>query len=332
MAKATYIEVEGRRLKLSNRDKVLYPATGTTKGEVIDYYRAVTPVILPLIAGHPLTRKRFPDGVAATGFFEKNCPPYHPEWMDTVSVPSRRVEDKRTEYCVIHTAAGLVWLANLAALELHPALHRVEDPTHPRALVFDLDPGAPAGLEACVALAERLRGLLERVGLTPFVKLSGGKGLHLWVPVRGATYDETKAFARALAQVMERDDPQRVVARMGKAERAGRVFIDWSQNDRNKTTVAAYSLRAREEPTVSLPVTWDELLAARDPGRLRLSFDAALARIAQQGDPWRDLFHHAALLPSTVELGAAPVPAAGAGAAPRRARGSDTRGTRSHPS
>lgn len=297
-----HIELDGHEVRISNPDKVLYPATGTTKGDLIDYLIAIAPLILPHIAGHPLTRKRFPDGVEEEGFFEKNCPRYHPEWMDTHAVASKRVRDKTTEFCVVQTTAGLVWLANLAAIELHPALHTVENEGQPRTLVFDLDPGPPAGLEESVAVAKQLRELLENVGLTPFVKLSGGKGLHIWVPVRDVGYDETKGFARAVAQVMERWDPDQVLSRMSRADRTGKVFIDWSQNDRNKTTVSVYSLRARSQPTVSLPVTWKELLAAKKPERLRLTLPEARKRFEKVGDLWQDIDTHAARVPSAADL------------------------------
>ncbi|MFW5844636.1 MAG: non-homologous end-joining DNA ligase [Planctomycetota bacterium] len=296
------IEVEGRRLRLSKRDKVLYPATGTTKGEVVAWYHRVAPLMLPHVAERALTRKRFPDGVDTAGFFEKNCPPYRPEWMDTVSVHSRRIDDKQTEYCVVHSAAGLVWLANLAAIELHPSLHLADDLAHPLVMVFDLDPGDDVGLKECVALARRIRSLLEDVGLRVFVKLSGGKGLHLWVPLRDATYEQTKPFAKAIARLLAETHPDAVTARMSKAERSGRIFIDWSQNDRNKTTVAAYSLRARDEPTISLPVGWDELLRARKPEKFRLTLHEALKRIERVDDPWQDLYDAAAPLPDAAAI------------------------------
>ncbi len=277
----TVTEVDGRRLTLSNLDKVMYPATGFTKAGVIDYYARIAPVMLPHLRGRGVTMVRWPDGVDGPSFFEKRCPPHAPGWVRTGAVQEDLVA------CVVDDVPTLVWLANLAALELHTLQATVDDPNHPTSLVLDLDPGAPAGMLDCCRLALELRDRLESSGLTLVVKTSGGKGLHLAMPVRGATADETKTFARALGKAMAKDDPKRVTTTLAKDQRRGRVFLDWSQNDRHKTTVCAYSLRAREHPYVSAPVSWDEVSDALDQNETgALSFDAptVLERVDRLGD------------------------------------------------
>lgn len=256
----TVIEIDGRQLTVSNLDKVLYPAAGFTKAAVIDYYARIAPVILPHLARRALTMVRWPDGVDGPSFFEKRCPPHAPEWVATAAV------DPDLVACVVDDVPTLVWVANLAALELHTLQARVDDPMHPTSLVLDLDPGPPAEVLDCCRVALELRELLERFGLVSVVKTSGGKGLHLAVPVQGATADTTKGFARALGQLLAKQDPDRVTILMAKELRAGRVFVDWSQNDRHKTTVSVYSLRARPRPLVSSPLTWDEVSNALDGG------------------------------------------------------------------
>jgi len=279
------LTVEGRPLSVSNLDKVLYPSTGFTKGQVIDYYLRIAPVLLPHLRGRPLTLKRYPDGVTGPFFYEKRCPP-HPAWLRTVAVPSER--RGTIDYCVIDDLAGLVWAANLADLELHVPLHRAERPEEPDLMVFDLDPGAPADLVDCCRVAIDLRARLDAFGLSALVKTSGAKGLQLYVPIGGgARYGETKTFARELAQCLEADDPRHVVSNMRKELRTGKVFIDWSQNDPHKTTICVYSLRARERPTVSLPVTWREVQAVAHHGRseaIVFEADDALSRVARKGD------------------------------------------------
>lgn len=299
-APATVARVGTRTLRLRNLDKVLYPATGFTKGDLVRYYRAIAPAMLPHLRGRPVTRKRFPDGVDGQHFFEKNCPDHRPDWMPVASVASRRTAGKRTDYCLVDEPAGLVWLANLAAIELHTALHTADDPEHPTLLAFDLDPGAPAGLADCIRVARRLRALLVDLGLRSWPKLSGGKGLHCYVPLDGRTgYPHVKAFAHAIARLLADEDPGRVVARMRKAERRGRVFVDWSQNDPGKTTVCVYSLRARERPAVSLPVGWDELEREEPAALLRAAEpDAALERVAERGDPFAPVLAERQALPA----------------------------------
>jgi bifunctional non-homologous end joining protein LigD len=274
-------EVAGRRLTLSNLEKVLYPAVGFTKAGVIDYYARIAPVMLPHLARRAVTMVRWPDGVEASSFFEKRCPPHAPDWVETA------VAYDDVNACVVDDVATLVWMANLAALELHTLQATVDDPEHPTSMVLDLDPGAPAGILDCCRVALAIQGMLERLGLVSVVKTSGGKGLHLAVPVRDATADETKAFARALGQLLAKDDPDRVTIVMARDVRAGRVFVDWSQNDQHKTTVCAYSLRAQPRPMVSTPLSWDEVSDAldRDDGEsLEHDTESALARVAEVGD------------------------------------------------
>ncbi len=279
----TVTEIDGKRLTLSNLDKVLYPAVGFTKAAVIDYYARVAPVMLPHLAGRGVTMVRFPNGVEDGSFFEKRCPSHAPGWV------RRAALDPDLTACVVDDAATLVWMANLAALELHTLQARVEDPDHPTSMVFDLDPGAPADVLTCCAVALELRARLEDLGLRTVVKTSGSKGLHLAVPVRGATADDTKAFALALGQLLAQQDPDQVTVAMAKDQRRNRVFLDWSQNDRHKTTVCAYSLRAQPRPLVSTPVTWDEVsdaLDRRDPASLTFDAGEVLGRVAADGDPF----------------------------------------------
>ena len=274
------IEVEGRQLTLTNLEKVLYPDAGFTKAAVIDYYARVAPVMLGHLGGRAVTMVRFPNGVDGGSFFEKRCPPHAPDWV-------RRDSMDGLVACVVDDAPTLVWMANLAALELHTLQARVDDPEHPTSMVFDLDPGAPADVLMCCRVALDLRSALEGLGLVSVIKTSGSKGLHLAVPVRGATADETKAFARGLGQVLAKQEPDRVTVVMNKDARPNRVFVDWSQNDRHKTTVCAYSLRAEHRPTVSTPLTWDEVsdaLDRRDPHALTFEAPAALQRVEQLGD------------------------------------------------
>ena len=293
-------EVEGRELTLSNLDKVLYPAVAFTKRAVIDYYAAIAPVLLAHLSGRPLTVTRYPDGVEGKAFFQKQSPAHRPPWVQTVSVASER--RRRIEFTLAEDLATLVWLANLAALELHVPLARVPALTRPSAVVFDLDPGPPAGVLECAHVALWLHGTFERLGLASFVKTSGSKGLQVYLPLRGETgFAQTKAFAREVALTVEAAEPALAVSRMTKALRAGRVLIDWSQNDEHKTTVCAYSLRARERPTVSTPLRWDEVRdALKRPSPGALSFDAAavLERVREQGDLFAPVLSLAQALPA----------------------------------
>jgi bifunctional non-homologous end joining protein LigD len=285
------IEVQGRRLKLSNRDKILYPHSGFSKGRLIDYYASVAPVLLPHLAGRPLTFKRYPDGVQGKFFYEKRCPRHRPEWVATAAIPSGRVGT--IDYCVIEEVPTLIWAANLASIELHTSLSRASDMDRPSAMVFDLDPGAPAGLRECAQVALAIRDLLGELELQSTVKTSGSKGIQVYVPLNTeVTYEQTKPFAHAIAKLLEARHPRRITSRMGRDLRTGRVLIDWSQNDRHKTTVSVYSLRAREQPTISTPLHWDEVRkAARSRRELALSAEPAemLERVAEHGDAFAAL-------------------------------------------
>jgi bifunctional non-homologous end joining protein LigD len=283
---ATQTTIEGRELKLSNLDKVLYPKARFTKGDVIAYYAQIAPVLLGHLAERPLTVTRWPDGVQAKSFFQKQAPAHRPEWVRTATVPSER---KPIDYTLADDLPTLVWLANLAAIELHVPLARAGASERPTALVFDLDPGAPAGIVECCHVGLQLQGMFEHLGLQSYAKTSGSKGLQVYVPLNSAdaTYERTKPFAKAVAELLEGAEPDVVVSRMTKARRTGKVLIDWSQNDAKKTTVCVYSLRATERPTVSTPVEWDEVRATRDSGEpASLAFEAAqvLERVAERGD------------------------------------------------
>lgn len=281
----TTIEVEGRSLRLSNLDKVLYPRTGFTKGEVLDYYARAAPVLLAHLGDRALTLRRFPDGVEGGSFYEKNCPRHRPDWVGVHRVTG---SDGTIDFCRIDSLAALTWVANLAALELHTSMARAVDPDAPTMVVFDLDPGAPAGLLECGEVALWIRDVLADIGLQALVKASGSKGLQVYVPLNTpARYEDTAGFSRHLAQLLERQSPDRVVSVQRKDLRRGKVLVDWSQNSRHKTTVCAYSLRARERPTVSAPLTWDEVRAALDagdPAPLSIEAEAALQRIERLGD------------------------------------------------
>jgi bifunctional non-homologous end joining protein LigD len=281
------IEVEGRTLSLSNLDKVFYPATGFTKGQVIEYYTRIAPVLLPHLRGRHLTLKRYPDGVEGQFFYEKQCPRHRPDWVPTAAVYSRH-NGRDITYCLCENLATLVWLANLADLELHTPLALAAAPKAPTILAFDLDPGPPATIVECAEVACRLRDAFDHFGLAAFPKTSGSKGMQLYVPLNTpTTFAATKDFARGIAQVLERQHPELVVSEMRRDRRPGKVLIDWSQNDEHKTTVSVFSLRARDRPTASTPVTWAEVegvLRSRDPDELAFSSDAVLARVAEHGD------------------------------------------------
>ena len=290
MGETRLVEVEGKELKLSNLDKVIYPKTGFTKGEMVDYYAKVAPAIVPHLSGRAVTLRRFPEGVEDldSAFFEKRCPKHRPKWVKTAKVqagPRAGV----IEFCVCDSLPTLVWMAQLAALELHPSLSKSRAPKRPTVLAFDLDPGPPADVVDCSRVALRLREVLSQLKLESFVKTSGSKGMQLYVPLNTKTsYEETRPFAQALAQLIAKQDPESILAKMGKkTDRSGKVFIDWYQNNERKTTISVYSLRARERPTCSTPVTWDEVEAVAESGDgAKLVFEAGdvLERIEQHGD------------------------------------------------
>jgi bifunctional non-homologous end joining protein LigD len=299
--KAVETELEGRRLRLSNLDKVLYPKPGFTKGQVIDYYARVAPVLLPHLHGRPLTLKRYPDGVEGQHFYEKQCPSHRPDWVETASVWSRH-NGRNIDFCLANDLPTLVWAANLADLELHTSLALAEDVERPTMMVFDLDPGAPADIVDCCQVGLWVRDLFGGLGLESFAKTSGSKGLQVYVPLNvETTYGETKPFAKAVAELLEKQHPKKVVSRMNKDLRKGKVLVDWSQNDEHKTTVCVYSLRAKERPTVSTPVGWDEVEAAlrkKDAALLSFDSDAVLRRVEDGGDPFAPVLTLAQELPS----------------------------------
>jgi bifunctional non-homologous end joining protein LigD len=288
MAAPVEVEIEGHHLSLSNLDKVLYPDAAFTKADVIDYYRRIAPVLLPHLRGRVPTLVRAPDGPAGQVFFEKRCPGHRPKWVKT-AVVGRYEHHTGFEGCLIDSLAALIWVANLAALELHTYQATIADLSRPTALVIDLDPGEPATIVDCSRVALDLRAVLDTLGLAAVVKTSGSKGLHLSVPLNtpAVTDEGTKSFALALGQLLESRDAKRVTTVMAKEHRRGRVFVDWSQNDRAKTTVAAYSLRIRPQPLVSTPLQWEEVEAVHDSGDGGgLTFDAraVIERVAEHGD------------------------------------------------
>jgi bifunctional non-homologous end joining protein LigD len=284
------VEVDGKELRLTNLDKVLYPKTGFTKGEMVDYYAKVAPAIVPHLRGRAVTLRRFPEGVEdlESAFFEKRCPKHRPKWVKTAKVqagPRAGV----IEFCVCDSLPTLVWMAQLAALELHPSLSKSRAPKRPTVLAFDLDPGPPADVVDCSRVALRLREVLEQVDLKSFAKTSGSKGMQLYVPLNTKTsYQETRPFAQALAQVVANQSPDDTLAKMGKrTDRSGKVFIDWYQNNERKTTISVYSLRARDRPTCSTPITWEEVEKAAESGRgdhLVFETTDVLERIEKHGD------------------------------------------------
>ena len=282
------VEVDGRTLRLTNLDKVLYPKTGFTKGDLIGYYAAIAPVLLGHLHGRPLTLKRYPNGVEREHFYEKQCPDHRPDWVRTTAVWSESTE-REIDYCLCEDLPTLVWLANLADIELHPSLSCAEAIERPRTLAFDLDPGDPASIVECCAVALELREMFAELGMHAFAKTSGSTGLQVYVPLNDddVTYEQTKPFAHAVADLFAHRRPELVVSSMAKAQRPGRVLIDWSQNDRRKTTVSVYSLRANASPAVSTPVTWDEVQTCRDTqDAAPLAFHPVevLDRVREHGD------------------------------------------------
>jgi bifunctional non-homologous end joining protein LigD len=279
----TQVSIAGRTLKLTNLDKVLYPEVGFTKAEVIDYYARIAPVLLVHCSDRCVTFRRFPNGVDDKSFFEKRCPKHRPDWVDTAVGPGDR--NGEVAYCRLDEPAAVVWAANLAALELHTPMARAEDLESPQMVVFDLDPGPRTDIRDCARVALDLRSLLDGLGLAMFAKTSGSKGMQLYVPLNSPhTHDHASNFALAAAQVLEKQDPGRVTTTMAKAERPGKVFIDWSQNSRHKTTICAYSLRARPRPTVSTPVSWDEVEDAAEGMPLAFTATEVLERVEDLGD------------------------------------------------
>jgi len=297
---------------LTNLDKVLYPATGFTKGQVIDYYARIAPVLLPHLAERPLTLKRYPEGVDKEFFFEKNATKHRPDWVKTAPIWSEG-NQRNVNYILANDLPTLVWIANLAGIELHPSLSLAKDIASPRSMVFDLDPGPPANIVQCCQVGMWLREIFEHFGLQSFPKTSGSKGLQIYVPLNSPTsYDATKPFAHALARLLENEHRELVVSDMKKQLRVGKVFVDWSQNDEHKTTISVYSLRAREHPTVSTPVKWEEVeqaLKKKDAALLVFEAGQVLDRVAKMGDLFEPVLTLKQKLPKLAGIAEAAPPA-----------------------
>ncbi len=287
MPKKSQLEIEGKSLLVSNLEKILYPDVGFTKGDLINYYIRISPVLLPHMKQRPISLKRYPEGVNGFYFYEKQCPAHRPDWMYTTRVPSQR-EAGYIDYCMINDLPALVWAANLADLELHTFLHKAPAIDRPTMLAFDLDPGPPADIVACCTIALRLKKRLEDFNLQSFPKTSGSKGMQVYVPLNTKVdYEQTKSFALERAHDLEEESPDEVVSKMQKKLRPGKVFVDWSQNDPHKTTVCVYSLRAKPRPTVSTPITWDEVSSTaekKDPETLDFESSVVLERAKEHGD------------------------------------------------
>jgi bifunctional non-homologous end joining protein LigD len=282
-AESVRTEVEGRSLKITNLSKVLYPMVGFTKAQVIDYYARIAPYMLPHVSSRGITFKRWPDGVTADAFFNKRCPDHRPDWLGTCVGPGDK--GKGISYCTLNETASLVWAANLAALEIHAPMARCADPAAPTMVVFDLDPGEPATITECAQVALRIRDVLETVGLQSWAKTSGSKGMQLYIPLNTPhTHGHASDFALAVAQLLEKQEPTAVTSNMAKKERTNRIFIDWSQNSRHKTTIAPYSLRGKERPTVSTPISWDEVSNGADGEPLVFEASDVLERVEDVGD------------------------------------------------
>ncbi|MBV9074002.1 MAG: non-homologous end-joining DNA ligase [Acidobacteria bacterium] len=301
----TVIEIAGKQLKVSNLEKVLYPAAGFTKGQVIDYFVRIAPVLLPHLKDRPLTMKRYPEGVDGMFFYEKNCPKHRPDWVQTAEVWSHG-RNAYMQYCLAQDLPTLVWAANLADLELHTSLSRAAKIEQPTMMVFDLDPGPPADIVLCCQVAFWLKEIFDNFKLQAFPKTSGSKGLQIYVPLNTpVTYDDTKGFSRALARLLEAQHPDLIVSDMKKSLRVGKVFVDWSQNDEHKTTVNVYSLRAKEKPTVSTPVSWQEVehcLKKKDAKLLVFESKDVLARVEKSGDLFAPVQTLKQRLPQVSEL------------------------------
>jgi len=309
MPSRSEVEIQGKKVGLSNLEKVMYPSVGFTKAQVIDYYVRIAPVLLPHLKDRPLTLKRYPNGVNGMHFYEKNCPAHRPEWLKTAPIWSPG-NNKWMDYCLMQDLPSLVWAANLADLELHTSLYLGKEILRPTMMVFDLDPGAPADIVQCCQVALWLKEIFDGFKLQSFPKTSGSKGLQVYIPLNTpTTYEETKPFAHELARLLEREHPQQVVSEMKKVLRTGKVFVDWSQNDDYKTTVCVYSLRAKERPMVSTPVTWEEVkkcLSKEDPQLLAFDSEAALKRVEELGDLFEPVLKLKQKLPPLTVLGVEP--------------------------
>jgi bifunctional non-homologous end joining protein LigD len=288
----TFVEIAERRLSLSNLEKDLYPSYGFTKARILEYYRAIAPFMLPHLKDRALTLKRYPEGVENDFFFEKRCPSHRPAWVKTAEIPQDHGELIR--FCMVNDLETLIWVENLASLELHVPLARAVSSRTPDSMVFDLDPGEPANILDCARVAMILRDLLSGMGLISYVKTSGQKGLHVFVPLnrKDTIFGDTKTFSKAVAEIMQKHYPDLVTSKMAKQERIGKVFINWSQNDSSKTMICVYSLRAREKPYVSFPLEWEELESLTglgDPKKFQITHSEAVRRAEEKGDLFRDL-------------------------------------------
>jgi len=288
----TFVEMAGRRLSLSNLEKALYPSYGFTKAQVLEYFRRIAPHILPHLKDRALTFKRYPEGVEKDFFYEKRCPSHRPAWVKTAAIPQDDGEPMTV--CLVNDLETLIWAENLASVELHVPLARANSPENPDSMVFDLDPGDHAGILECARVALIIRDLLSRIGLASYVKTSGKKGLHVYVPLnrKDTTFEDTKTFSKAVAGILQKHYPDLVTARMAKKERNGKVFINWSQNSASKTMICVYSLRAREKPFVSFPLEWRELenpAGLGDSERLQVTYSEALGRVEKKGDLFREV-------------------------------------------
>jgi bifunctional non-homologous end joining protein LigD len=294
------IDLAGKRLSLSNLEKVLYPSCGFTKAHVQEYYRRIASFILPHLQGRALTLKRYPEGVDRPFFFEKRCPSHRPPWVETAEIS--RSDGEQMTVCLVNNLETLLWVANLASLELHVPLARAASPETPDAMVFDLDPGESANILDCAKVALILRELLSRLKLASMVKTSGQKGLHVMVPLNypEATFEDTKTFSRTVAVIMDKNYPDLVTAKMARDARKGKVFINWAQNDSSLTMISVYSLRAREKPYVSFPLDWEkleQLAEGGDPERLQVLQDEAVRRSEEAGDMFWEILTKQQKLP-----------------------------------
>ena len=303
--KNTEVEIEGRRLTLTNLEKVMYPVVGFTKGQLIEYFVRIAPVLLPHLHNRPLTLKRYPEGVNGFYFYEKNCPAHRPDWVQTARIWSGG-NNRWMQYCMCQDLPTLVWCGNLADIELHTSLSLAKEIMRPTVLAFDLDPGAPANIIQCCQVGLWVRDVFEELGMEAFPKTSGSKGLQVYVPLNTPTsYDETKSFARAIARLFEHYHPELVVSDMKKSLRTGKIFVDWSQNDDHKTTISVYSLRAKDRPTVSTPVKWEEVAATlknKDSELLVFESHQVLARAEKWGDLFEPVLTRKQKLPPIEEL------------------------------
>jgi bifunctional non-homologous end joining protein LigD len=286
------VEISGKRLSLSNLEKDLYPTFGFTKAHILEYYRRIAKFILPHLKDRALTLKRYPEGVEKDYFFEKRCPSHRPAWAKTAEV--RRDDGERMTVCLVNDLETLIWVENLASLELHVPLAKAGSPETPDSMVFDLDPGDQANIFHCSKVALILRDVLSHMHLISYVKTSGKKGLHVYVPLnrKETTFEDTKQFSKAVAEIMQKNYPDLVTAKMAKEYRKGKVFINWSQNDSSKTMICVYSLRAREKPIVSFPLAWEELensAVLGEPEKLQVMYSDAVSRAEKKGDLFREV-------------------------------------------